>query len=151
MSQVPFSPHMMGHMDEQGRKKLQGSKISGFYNLQTCTPSETSLLCEIFCVVCFTYLFNPVAAEAQKMEKVSLQHINDLIRRVEEVLGLWRILVDHQLHIIVSTLSKVQYLQDSILPPPPLSFKKKMKIITILLNVTFFCVGPTESAERNEF
>lgn len=53
------------------------------------------------------------------MEKVSLQHINDLIRRVEEVLGLWRILVDHQLHIIVSTLSKVQYLQDSILPPPP--------------------------------
>lgn len=70
MSQVPFSPHMMGHMDEQGRKKLQ--------------------------------------AEAQKMEKVSLQHINDLIRRVEEVLGLWRILVDHQLHIIVSTLSKDQ-------------------------------------------
>ena len=41
------------------------------------------------------------------MEKVSLQHIHDLIRRVEEVLGLWRILVDHQLHIIVSTLSKV--------------------------------------------
>lgn len=86
------------------------------------------------------------------MEKVSLQHINDLIRRVEEVLGLWRILVDHQLHIIVSTLSKVQYLQDSILQhPPPLSFKKEMKIITILLNVTFICVGPTESAERNEF
>lgn len=52
------------------------------------------------------------------MEKVSLQHINDLIRRVEEVLGLWRILVDHQLHIIVSTLSKVQYQQDSICPPP---------------------------------
>lgn len=78
------------------------------------------------------------------MEKVSLQHINDLIRRVEEVLGLWRILVDHQLHIIVSTLSKVQYLQDSILltplPLPPLSFKKEMKIITILFDLTFFCV-----------
>ena len=27
MSQVPFSPHMMGHMDEQGRKKLQGKII----------------------------------------------------------------------------------------------------------------------------
>ncbi|XP_062607131.1 nuclear pore complex protein Nup155-like [Saccostrea cucullata] len=25
MSQVPFSPHMMGHIDEQGRKKLQGN------------------------------------------------------------------------------------------------------------------------------
>lgn len=109
MSQVPFSPHMMGHMDEQGRKKLQGSKISRFFTTYKHVLHQ-SLLCEVFCIVCFTYLFNPVAAEAQKMEKVSLQHINDLIRRVEEVLGLWRILVDHQLHIIVSTLSKVQYL-----------------------------------------
>lgn len=116
MSQVPFSPHMMGHMDEQGRKKLQGSKISGFF----ITYIHVLVYClKFFCFVCFTCLFNPVAAEAQKMEKVSLQHINDLIRRVEEVLGLWRILVDHQLHIIVSTLSKVQYLQDSICPPPP--------------------------------
>lgn len=83
------------------------------------------------------------------MEKVSLQHINDLIRRVEEVLGLWRILVDHQLHIIVSTLSKVQYLKDSILPPPPLKINKNYN--NFIEFDIFLCLGPTESAERNEF
>lgn len=97
-------------------KSCKVGRFQGFYNLHTCSCS--SLLFEVFCFVCFTRLYKSVAAEAQKMEKVSLQHINDLIRRVEEVLGLWRILVDHQLHIIVSTLSKVQYRQDSICPPP---------------------------------
>ncbi|XP_060081127.1 nuclear pore complex protein Nup155-like [Ylistrum balloti] len=67
---VPFSSHLMGPVDDQLRKTLQG--------------------------------------EAQKMEKISLQHIQDLIHRVEEVLGLLKILVDHQFHIVANQLSKDQ-------------------------------------------
>ncbi|KAK3089178.1 hypothetical protein FSP39_001520 [Pinctada imbricata] len=67
---VPFTPHIMGHMDDQTRKKLQ--------------------------------------VEAQRLEKISLQYIQELIHRVEEVLGLLKILVDHQFHIIVAQLSKDQ-------------------------------------------
>lgn len=48
----------------------------------------------------------------------------------------------HCLHTVQGTISA----RFNITTP-----KKEMKIITILLNVTFFCVGPTESAERNEF
>ncbi len=47
------------------------------------------------------------AAEAQRMEKISLQYIQDLLRRVEEVLGLWKVLFDHQFHVIAAALSKV--------------------------------------------
>ena len=46
-------------------------------------------------------------AEAQKMEKISLQHVQDLIHQIEEVLGLLKILCDHQFHVIASALTKV--------------------------------------------
>ncbi|WAR23622.1 NU155-like protein, partial [Mya arenaria] len=46
--------------------------------------------------------------EAQKLEKVSLQHVQELIHRVEEVLGLLRVLVDHQFHTLAACLTKDQ-------------------------------------------
>ncbi|KAL4235731.1 hypothetical protein ACF0H5_004123 [Mactra antiquata] len=67
MSGVPYTPHIMGHIDDQTRRKMQ--------------------------------------AEAQRIERVSLQHIQDLIHRVEESLGLLKILVDHQFHTLAATLS----------------------------------------------
>ena len=45
--------------------------------------------------------------EAQKLEKISLQHIQDLIHRVEEVVGLMKIMVDHQFHVLAATLTQV--------------------------------------------
>ncbi|KAH9488744.1 hypothetical protein Btru_059325, partial [Bulinus truncatus] len=45
-------------------------------------------------------------ADVQRMEKISLQHVQELLHRLEEVLGLWRVLVDHQFHMLVSTLSE---------------------------------------------
>uniref|UniRef100_A0A2C9M6L4 Nucleoporin Nup133/Nup155-like N-terminal domain-containing protein n=1 Tax=Biomphalaria glabrata TaxID=6526 RepID=A0A2C9M6L4_BIOGL len=44
-------------------------------------------------------------ADVQRMEKVSLQHVQELLHRLEEVLGLWRVLVEHQFHLLVPTLS----------------------------------------------
>ena len=47
-------------------------------------------------------------AEVQRMEKISLQHAQDFLHRVEEVLGLWRILLDHQFHMLANSMSQVQ-------------------------------------------
>ncbi|XP_076083087.1 nuclear pore complex protein Nup155-like isoform X1 [Mytilus galloprovincialis] len=47
-------------------------------------------------------------AEAQKMEKISLQHVQDLIHQVEEVLGLLKVLCDHPFHHVAAALSKDQ-------------------------------------------
>ncbi|PVD22911.1 hypothetical protein C0Q70_16171 [Pomacea canaliculata] len=47
-------------------------------------------------------------AEAQRVEKISLQHVQELLHRVEEVLGLWRVLLDHQLHLLAAGLSQDQ-------------------------------------------
>ncbi|XP_052257804.1 nuclear pore complex protein Nup155-like [Dreissena polymorpha] len=66
----PYTPHIMGHMDEQTRRKLQ--------------------------------------IEAMKIERASLQHIQELIHRVEEVLGLLRVLIDHQFHTLACTLTQDQ-------------------------------------------
>lgn len=46
-------------------------------------------------------------AEVQRMEKISLQHVQDLLHRIEEVIGLWRLLVDHQFHILAGSMSQV--------------------------------------------
>lgn len=46
--------------------------------------------------------------EAQRVEKISLQHVQELLHRVEEVLGLWRVLLDHQFHMLSSALSQDQ-------------------------------------------
>merc|ERR1719239_455234 len=46
-----------------------------------------------------------LAAEVQRMEKISLQHVQDLLHRVEEVMALWRVLIDHQFHTLAATLS----------------------------------------------
>lgn len=46
-------------------------------------------------------------AEAQRLEKISLQHVQDLMRRVEEVIGLWRLLGDHQFHVLAAAMSQV--------------------------------------------
>jgi len=43
------------------------------------------------------------------MEKVSLQHIQELIHQVEEVLGLLKVLVDHQFHTLAAGLTKVRF------------------------------------------
>ncbi|XP_046570812.1 LOW QUALITY PROTEIN: nuclear pore complex protein Nup155-like, partial [Haliotis rubra] len=48
-------------------------------------------------------------AEAQRQEKISLQHIQDMLHRVEEVLGLWKVLFDHQFHVIASGLTKINF------------------------------------------
>ena len=53
------------------------------------------------------YRINFISANAQRVEKVSLQHIQELIHRVEEALGLLKVLVDHQFHTLAATLSKV--------------------------------------------
>ncbi|KAK3794466.1 hypothetical protein RRG08_003619 [Elysia crispata] len=45
-------------------------------------------------------------AEVQRMEKISLQHAQDFLHRVEEVLGLWRILLDHQFHMLANSMSQ---------------------------------------------
>ena len=47
-------------------------------------------------------------AEAQRVEKISLQHVQELLHRVEEVLGLWRVLLDHQFHTLTAALSQDQ-------------------------------------------
>ena len=49
-------------------------------------------------------------AEVQRMEKISLQHVQELLHRVEEVLGLWRVLIDHQFHTLAATLTQVRYI-----------------------------------------
>ena len=38
------------------------------------------------------------------MEKISLQNVRELLHRVEEVVGLWCVLLNHQFHIITSAL-----------------------------------------------
>ncbi|XP_005105150.1 nuclear pore complex protein Nup155 [Aplysia californica] len=45
-------------------------------------------------------------AEVQRMEKISLQHVQELLHRVEEVLGLWRVLIDHQFHTLAATMTQ---------------------------------------------
>ncbi|XP_059140242.1 nuclear pore complex protein Nup155-like [Physella acuta] len=45
-------------------------------------------------------------ADVQRMEKISLQHVQELLHRLEEVLGLWRILVDHQFHMLVAAMAE---------------------------------------------
>ena len=45
--------------------------------------------------------------EAQKLEKISLQHLQDLIHRIEEVVGLLKITVEHQFHMLSATLTQV--------------------------------------------
>ncbi|XP_076462327.1 nuclear pore complex protein Nup155-like isoform X2 [Babylonia areolata] len=45
-------------------------------------------------------------SEAQRVEKISLQHVQELLHRVEEVLGLWRVLLDHQFHTLAHALSQ---------------------------------------------
>ncbi|CAC5400979.1 NUP155 [Mytilus coruscus] len=47
-------------------------------------------------------------AEAQKMEKISLHQVQDLIHQVEEVLGLLKVLCDHPFHHVAAALSKDQ-------------------------------------------
>lgn len=47
--------------------------------------------------------------DVQRMEKISLQHVQELLHRLEEVLGLWRILVDHQFHMLVAAMAKVSF------------------------------------------
>nr|KAG5703924.1 hypothetical protein BaRGS_008183 [Batillaria attramentaria] len=49
-----------------------------------------------------------MTGEAQRVEKISLQHVQELLHRVEEVLGLWRVLLDHQFHTLSSALSQDQ-------------------------------------------
>ncbi|ESO95584.1 hypothetical protein LOTGIDRAFT_176665, partial [Lottia gigantea] len=46
--------------------------------------------------------------EAQKLEKISLQNVRMLLHQVEEVLGLWKVLVDHQFHVLAAALTKDQ-------------------------------------------
>ncbi|XP_041357627.1 nuclear pore complex protein Nup155-like [Gigantopelta aegis] len=70
MSMMHFQPRMMGHMDENTKKRLH--------------------------------------AEALKIEKISLQHIQDLLHRIEEIFGLWKVLVDHQFHAVAEVLPKDQ-------------------------------------------
>lgn len=44
--------------------------------------------------------------ELHLQEKISLSHLKQLIHQCHEVLGLWKVLCDHQLHVVAETLSK---------------------------------------------
>ena len=56
-----------------------------------------------------------ISVEAQKLEKISLQHLQDLIHRIEEVVGLLKITVEHQFHMLSATLTQVHtYLKHRI-------------------------------------
>ncbi|CAL1535434.1 unnamed protein product, partial [Lymnaea stagnalis] len=45
-------------------------------------------------------------ADVQRMEKISLQYVQDLLHRLEEVLGLLRLLVDNQFHMLVASMKQ---------------------------------------------
>lgn len=47
-----------------------------------------------------------VGAEAQIQEKSSICNLQELVERTIEVLGLWRVLYDHQFHVVSSSLQK---------------------------------------------
>ena len=55
-----------------------------------------------FVHVCFVCL-----AEVEAEESVSLKQLQALISSACEYLGLWKILCDHQFHVIAGTLSPV--------------------------------------------
>ncbi|KAK3595250.1 hypothetical protein CHS0354_010857 [Potamilus streckersoni] len=67
---MPFTPHLVGAVDDQTRRKLQ--------------------------------------AEAQKIEKISLLHVQKLLHYIEEVLGLLQVLLDHQFHTLTTSLTQDQ-------------------------------------------
>jgi len=75
----------------------------------TCVVAMvTCVVAMVTCVVAMvTCVVAMVTVEAQKLEKVSLQAVQELIHRVEEVLGLLKVLVDHQFHTLAATLTKV--------------------------------------------
>ena len=51
---------------------------------------------------------NDNTGEIQSVEKSSLQSLHQLISRICEALGLWKILCDHQFHVIAAMLTKDQ-------------------------------------------
>jgi len=52
--------------------------------------------------------------EAQLEEKRSLDSLKMFVAHTCEVLGMWRILCEHQFHVIADFLNKVRYLDDAI-------------------------------------
>jgi hypothetical protein len=52
--------------------------------------------------------------EAQLEEKHSLDALKVFVAHTCEVLGMWRILCEHQFHVIADTLSKVRELNRSM-------------------------------------
>ncbi len=52
-------------------------------------------------------LLRHVADEANAQEKESLQNLQHLIHLTCESLGLWKVICDHQFHIVASSLTKV--------------------------------------------
>jgi hypothetical protein len=49
-----------------------------------------------------------IQLEAQAQENASLQYLQQLVQRTHEVLGLWKIITDHQFHIVAAALNKDQ-------------------------------------------
>ncbi|KAL3869881.1 hypothetical protein ACJMK2_042508 [Sinanodonta woodiana] len=92
-----FTPHLVGAVDDQTRRKLQ--------------------------------------AEAQKMEKISLLHVQELLHYIEEVLGLLRVLLDHQFHTLTNSLTQEQ--QDQL---RSMTFKTLVISGRELFNVLINCL-----------
>ena len=59
-----------------------------------------------------TKIFYMILAEVQTQEKESLQNLQHLIHMTCECLGLWKVICDHQFHVVASALTKVS---DSVL------------------------------------
>ena len=52
-----------------------------------------------------------ILAEAQTQEKESLQNLQHLIHMTCESLGLWKVICDHQFHVVASALTKVRMIK----------------------------------------
>lgn len=150
MSQVPFSPHMMGHMDEQGRKKLQGSKISRFFTTykhvlhqrQVYYGKFFALFVSHICLI----LLQRRPRKWRRCHCNTLMTWSDVWRRCWGCGGFWWITNSTSLspHCPRYNIWKIQYYT-----PPPLKINKNYN--NFIEFDIFLCLGPTESAERNEF
>ncbi|XP_013792279.2 nuclear pore complex protein Nup155-like, partial [Limulus polyphemus] len=74
------------------------SQVLNFLRPETLTPGEMTQMQQ--------QLSRKSQAEAQLQERSSLLNLQQLLNYTCEVLGLWKVLCDHQFHIITGMLSK---------------------------------------------
>lgn len=89
------------NQQKQVQAKLNGDEIFCINYDNVLYVTEISFLAQ--------WLFYS-KAEAQLQEKSSISNLQQLNDQTIEMLGLWRVLYDHQFHVIASTLTKVSSL-----------------------------------------